>query len=95
MARVFERDGTRTFRRNARQTVRRALGVSNDAAPNAEQALRAATALASILDDASGGVYKLRVVSQYRTIDGTPLGEPVSCSAALADLRQADSSPRL
>lgn len=59
--RIVAASGTKTARRQARQQARNVLGTSSDGAPGIRAALRAASYLSQIMDDASGGRFRLSV----------------------------------
>lgn len=58
----FERDGSRTLRRQLRSSLRGAIGTSSDESPNAERAIRAAGYLDEILRLATNGQLRLQIV---------------------------------
>lgn len=60
----FERDGTKTIRRQLRQATRSNLGTSSDPAPGAESAIRAARTLSEILNYATNGQLRLGIIER-------------------------------
>ena len=62
----FERDGSRTLRRQLRSSLRNAVGTSSDAAPDAERAIRAAGYLDEILRLATNGQLRLQLLDSRR-----------------------------
>ena len=70
-------DGSRTRSRNLRRDVRNELGTSSSDLPDVIAVLRAARALAALLDNASGTAFGLSV-HRFSTGEDVPIGDAIS-----------------
>lgn len=83
------RHGTRAQARENRRNVRAELGTSGDNLPDVLAVLRAARALAALLDNASGGAYGLSVHRFFGPDQGVdvPIGTAIT---EVVERRQAE-----
>lgn len=61
---LYEKDGTKTLRRQLRSSARMVLGSSRDPAPNAERAIKAAGYIGDILSYATNGRLQLAMLDR-------------------------------